>query len=172
MSIVKLLVGAAIAAAPLGVASAQSSTTPDSSNNSRAWLAGTGAAAGAGLFLALTHSGNHASANSFSFHAPQTPPPGQPTPTGGTTPPSHTDSASVPTDTGTVAPPDTGEKSPVVNDDSPPTNYGPLMTTEDAPTTDEQTFTPAASTVPEPGSAALLVTGIIGLAPLLRKRRK
>ncbi len=42
-----------------------------------------------------------------------------------------------------------------------------------APTENWHGFTVGAnSTVPEPGSMALLGTGLIGLAPVLRRRRK
>jgi hypothetical protein len=185
MSIAKLLVATVIAVAPIGVVSAQSRPPADSSSHAHEWLAGTGAAAGAGLFLALTHSGNHASASNsdFSFHAPTTPPPAQAGPTGGATPPTHTDSTSTPPDTNTVStPPDTntvtspdkGDTTTVVTTDNSPGTDGPFTENDGPPppTHDFQPFTAAASTVPEPGSAALLATGIIGLAPLLRKRRK
>ena len=177
MSIAKLLTATAIAAAPISFLSAQGTAPADSgSHHAHEWLAGTGAAAGAGLFLAFTHSGNNSSANGtqYSFHTPTTPPvnnPG-PTPTGGSTPPpSHEDTTATPPDTGTVNTPNPTNNPPVVNDGNPPSNDNPVGPNDDPPPNDGPVITDV-STVPEPGSAALLATGIIGLVPLLRKRRK
>ncbi len=177
MSIAKLLVATAIAAAPISVVAGQSGVPADSGSDhhARGWIAGAGAVAGAGLFLAFTQSGQNKSANNsgFNFHAATTPGAHDPAPTGGATPPSPADTPSSPTDTGTVTPPGPQNNPPVVNDGNPPSNDGPNAPTgETPPRNDDPGFVPDASTVPEPGSAALLATGIIGLAPLLRKRRK
>ncbi len=59
MNIVKILGTAAMCAAPLSAAAAQSATTPDSGagNQKGKWVAATGTVAGAALFLAFTKSG-------------------------------------------------------------------------------------------------------------------
>jgi len=177
MSIAKLLVATALCAAPIGLASAQSTAPADSGNDGhhlREWLAGTGAAAGAGVFMAFTHSGNAKSGSSsdVSFHSPTVPPTNHPSadPTGDTAQPGQTDT---PTDTTTVTPPPgPSANPPIINDGNPPSTDGPLGPTDNPPSTNNPLLPPDASTVPEPGSAALLATGIVGLVPLLRKRRK
>ncbi len=180
MSIAKLLLATAIAAAPISVVSGQSGAPADTGtdHSARGWIAGAGAAAGAGLFLAFTHSGHNQSGNgsSFNLHAATTPGAHDPAPTGGATPPSPADTTSTPADTGTVTPPQQpGPQSnpPSFNDGNPPPNNGPNAPTgETPPPNGDAGLLPDASTVPEPGSAALLLTGIVGLAPLLRNRRK
>ncbi len=86
MNIVKILAGAALAAAPLSALSAQAVPQPDSgSSGSRGeWIAGTGALAGAGLFLAFTHSSHDGSATGGygpAFNGPGTTPATTPTAT-------------------------------------------------------------------------------------------
>jgi hypothetical protein len=188
MNIAKLLASAALAVAPISIAAAQSGTPSDSGSNGHRgeWIAGTGAVAGAGLFLAFAHSshdGSSIGSSGFSFKDsgpnPSTSP--NPTPDGSSTPsdPSTSGDGSTPSDTtgtvtqpantGTTTPPDTGTV-------TPPGNPGPQdnvpVVIQNTPSDDGPPPPPDTSTVPEPGSLALLVTGIIGLAPLVRRRRK
>src|SRR6185312_3765487 len=166
MSIAKLLLATAIAAAPISVVSGQSGTPADtgSDHNARGWIAGAGAVAGAGLFMAFTHSGHGQPANgsTFNLHTATTPGAHDPAPTGGATPPSPGDTTSTPADTGTVTPQQPGPQNnaPSFNDGNPPPNDGPNGPTGETPPNDNPGFVPDASTVPEPGSAALLLTGI------------
>jgi len=178
MSIAKLLLATAIAAAPIGVVSGQSGAPADtgSDHNARGWIAGAGAVAGAGLFMAFTHSGHNSAAtgSNFNLHAATTPGAHDPAPTGGTTPPSPADTTSTPPDTGTVTHQPGPQNNPPLNDGSnpPPNDTSNAPTGETPPPNRDAGLVPDASTVPEPGSAALLLTGIVGLAPLLRNRRK
>ncbi|MEO6864422.1 MAG: PEP-CTERM sorting domain-containing protein [Gemmatimonadaceae bacterium] len=193
MHIAKILAGAAIVAAPFSHVSGQSATPADSgSQGSRAaWLAGSAAAVGTGLFLAFTHSGQGAVAapGTTDFHAFSTSPSG-PT-VGGSTPrssPNNPPQTNPPpnnppppnTTTSTTPPPD--NQPPMVGADSPPSSDGPNAPTNDGPfvpTTNDgppqsyaPSFTQESSTVPEPGTLALTATGIIGLVPLFRRRRR
>lgn len=239
MNIAKLISGAPILtlAALLGsppAASAQSGSPADStaSRGRPAWVTGTAAAAGAGLFLAFVHSG-HGDQLSGTPHtgggngnsSPLTPiPPATtapvPSPAGGSTdgtPPTQTNGdtavAPSPGTQGFDAPPGNGldvppppvvndpppvvndpppvvdDPPPVVNEPPPVVNDPPPPTITDAPSppqddpifvpgTDEQPLAAGIdsndgmSTVPEPGALALTATGIIGLVPLVRRRRK
>src|SRR6185312_7148890 len=159
MSIAKLLLATAIAAAPISVVSGQSGAPADtgSDHNARGWIAGAGAVAGAGLFMAFTHSGHNPSDNgaSVNLHAATTPGAHDTAPTRGATPPSPADTTTPPADTGTVT------------HQPGPQNNAPLNDGSNPPPNGDAGLVPDASTVPEPGSAALLLTGIVGLAPLL-----
>jgi hypothetical protein len=190
MNIAKFFAAAALAAAPVGVASAQSATPTDSGSQHRdGWIAGTGAAAGAGLFLAFAHSGRHSAGDAapVGFRASAgsngtgqapvglTPPPtggSSPTPAPGDSTPSH----------GTVTPPDTTPAPPPKDTPLGPTNFAPpqspkydgpfLPHSNSNPPNNGPTFVAESSTVPEPGTLALTATGIIGLVPLIRRRRR
>lgn len=196
MTIAKFLAGfvagAAMIAAPFTVVSAQSVAHPDSSSHkSGKWVAGTGAVSGAALFMAFAQ-GNGANHNSFTpphqTNAGDNTPPSNTTPPANVTPPSNVvTNDSTPSDTTTVLtqtpqgqdspPASTGEPAGPTTDDSGPidtTGDNPFIQTdggqphEDAPPSQFEN----PSTVPEPGSLALTATGIIGLIPLIRRRRR
>ena len=97
-------------------------------------------------------------------------------------PGNETQAASPPTDSGSVAPPETGS----VGAPAPGGEQSSGGASEPPPQSDDSTFVPpdteqpqldatpgldGTSTVPEPGSLALTATGIIGLVPLVRRRR-
>ena len=192
MLFTKFLAGAAIVAAPLSLVSAQSAAPADSGNHGhlREWLAGSGAATGAAFFLAFTNSGHGdlAGSGNSAAHAPITDPTGPsvpisvltPSPTGGSTPPSNPPPPNPPHDTATVtlppgnSPAAVGNSSPPPSDTPPPPTYdAPLPPTDNAPPPHETlSLTTESSTVPEPGTLALTATGIIGLLPLIRRRRR
>jgi hypothetical protein len=194
MRIAKFLAAAAFVSAPLSVLSAQSVIQPDSGSShhpSGKWVAGAGAAAGAALFLSFTgHSAD--SHNAFTQVGTGTPPSDPGSPTAGATPPPVTtppadstvgdqappqDTSSVtPPDSAATTPPDTSTVTGPTSQNNPPSvdpgkPDGPTngdVPHEDAPPGLDQ----GTSTVPEPGSLALTATGIIGLLPLIRRRRK
>ena len=181
MNIAKLIAGAALAAAPLSIATAQSGTPSDSGSNGHRgeWIAGAGALAGAGLFMAFAHSshdGSSVAGSGFAFKDSGTNPAltPDPVPNGSSTSPSDTSTVGAPSDTGTATPPDTGTTTPpdtnIVNPG--PQNDPPAGSPFIPPNDDSPTLAAETSTVPEPGSLVLLATGIIGLAPLVKRRRK
>lgn len=199
MPLAKFLVSTALLAAPLAIASGQSTSPPDSgsSHQNGKWIAGAAAAAGATVFLAFTHSGNTAGNphNAFVPATPTTPTsgPGSPPvagpPTGGGNPPpsgNQPDSTQPPADSGaqnSPAPQDTSSIFNPTNPDAPPSGLlinppsGPPNGPPNGNRPRENSFlanieTTTTSTVPEPGSLALTATGIIGLLPLVRRRRR
>jgi len=191
MKIVKILGTAAMCAAPLSVAAAQSATTPDSGNGNHRgkWIAATGTVAGTALFLAFTKSGgsntNTVQASDPGASAPTAPLPTVPpvsfttTQPPAATPPAATPpaarppaAANAPANTGSVTPPP---------DDGPPPPDPFVLTTENSTVTppannppheDAPPYFEHSSTVPEPGSLLLTATGIIGLLPLIRRRHR
>ena len=187
MNLAKFFAAATFAALPLSLASAQATTASDSTSHGRAgWIAGTGAVAGAGLFLAFTHSAHDATGGSPSTAFAGSNSNGSNRPTGGLTPspaggstPTAGSGDSTPPDT-TATPPDTtttppGDPQPGPNDfyTPPPGNTGPFLPpSSDTPPHEYSSLVPASSTVPEPGTLALTATGIIGLLPLARRRRR
>ena len=169
MQIAKIIAAAALVAAPLSAVHSQSGTQPDSNNSHRGqWIAGAGAA-GATLFMTFAQSGH--SANSPAAHTPQSGITAGParSPTGGSNPTysPDTNTQSGLTPVGTTDSTSTSDDS---NDmvTEPPPSFGAPM----GPTASEPDLPPGTSTVPEPGSLALTATGLIGLLPLIRRRRR
>lgn len=210
MQLYKIVGAAAVLAAPLSIATAQSGVTPDSgtSNHAGKWITATGTAVGAALFLSFTRAGG-SSPNSPAVHASD-PDPSTPTPPQAATPAAPAPpSATAPSDPQPAANPPSAADSPAT---APPADSTPAATATAAPTTsqdspglvdnattqpqtteapnpptDSTIFTPprddyphaaaqtdfeTPSTVPEPSSMALTATGIIGLIPLIRRRRR
>jgi hypothetical protein len=169
MQIAKIIAGAALVAAPLSAIRSQSGAQPDSSSSHRGqWIAGAGAA-GATLFMTFAQSGH--SANTSELHTPQSGISAGPAiaPTDGSTP---TYSPGIDTQSGSAPADTTGSTS--TGDDSqdvftePPPSFGAPM----GPMASEPDLPRDTSTVPEPGSLALTATGLIGLLPLIRRRRR
>jgi hypothetical protein len=187
MRIAKFIAGAALVGAPLSIISAQSTAQPDSgsSHDGGKWIAGAGAAAGAALFLTFTghgatsHSSFTPSNNPYNPPSdPGTPPASTTTPQPGSNPPVNNqppdnvtppdNNPQPPADTTTTqspTPPDTGSVTPPQDNSFIPQTNGPHEELAGP-------YVPSTSTVPEPGSLALTATGIIGLLPLVRRRRK
>jgi hypothetical protein len=194
MNLAKILAGAALIAAPLSTVGAQSASTSPADSGSQGshagkWLAGTGTVAGAALFLAFTHGHNASASAAVPLHQPNgapsdpaVPSDGQPSspPTAGNQGSSTNGNDSIVT-TGTnqfmdiTGPSDStannGDgQSPIL--DGPPSDApsGPIV--DSVPREEASASLPPSSTVPEPGTLALTATGIIGLLPLVRRRRR
>ena len=168
MRIAKIIAGAAFIAAPLSAVHAQSEATPDSSGSHRGqWIAGAGAA-GATLFLTFAQSGHGATTPATQAAQPGVTAGPAIAPTGG----------SAPTPPPTASPDGTsdlsGETGLTTTDDSTQGQFTapPQQFNGPAPMVGEPDLPPGTSTVPEPGSLALTATGIVGLLPLLRRRRR
>jgi hypothetical protein len=173
MRVAKFIAGVALVGAPLSIVSGQSAAQSDSgsSHDGGKWIAGAGAAAGAALFLTFTGHGATSHSSFTPSNNPYNPPSDPGTPPAATTtpqpgsnppvnnqPPDTTTQSTTPPDTGTVTPPQDSPFNPPPND-PPHDEFVALSVT-------------STSTVPEPGSLALTATGIIGLLPLVRRRRK
>ncbi|MEO7217460.1 MAG: PEP-CTERM sorting domain-containing protein [Gemmatimonadaceae bacterium] len=193
MRIAKFLAGAALVGAPISVISAQSAPQPDSgaSHHNGKWIAGASSAAvGAALFLSFTGNGSSDHTSAFTSPPSHAAPSDPGTPTAGATPPAATPparpgdvSAPSPTDSsvtsaapGTVdAPAPAGDEPPgdaIDSGTTPPSDSTFVPPNGDQPHENAPPDLDATSTVPEPGSLALTATGIIGLLPLVRRRRR